>query len=71
MDKPRLIIKLKHVNIHSYWLRQEVQVGTIKLEYIETSLLVADGFTKKLLRQKHEKFVSQLNLVDIKEKLKK
>ena len=50
MDKPRLVIKLKYVNIHSHWLRQEVQTGTIKLEYIKTSLLITNGFTKKLLR---------------------
>ena len=50
MDKPRLVIKLKYVNIYSYWLRQEIQVGTIKLEYIKTSLLIADGFIKKLPR---------------------
>ena len=71
MDEPRLVTKLKHVDIHSHWLRQEVQAGTVKLEYMETSLLVADGFTKELPRQKHEKFIRQLNLVDIKEKLKK
>ena len=58
MDKPRLVIKLKHVNIYLYWLRQEVQAGTIKLEYMETSLLVADKFIKELPRQKYEKFVS-------------
>ena len=71
MDKPRLIIKLKHVNIYSYWLRQEVQANIIKLKYIETSLLVTDKFIKELPKQKHKKFVRQLNLVDIKEKLKK
>jgi hypothetical protein len=26
----------------------------------------ADGFTKQLPRQKHEQFVNQLNIVDIK-----
>ena len=71
MDKPRLITKLKHVDIYSHWLKQEVQAGTVKLEYIKTSLLVANRFTKELPRQKHKKFIRQLNLVDIKEKLKK
>jgi hypothetical protein len=31
--------------------------------------MIADGFTKALDRQKHEKFVEQLGLVDIKYKL--
>ena len=57
MNEFRLVTKLKYVDIHSHWLRQEVQAGTIKLEYIKTSLLVVDGFTKELPRQKHEKFI--------------
>jgi hypothetical protein len=32
--------------------------------------MVADGFTKILLAQKHVEFVKQLNLVDIKDKFK-
>ena len=50
MDKPRLIIKLKYVNIYSYWLRYEFQAGTIKLEYIKTSLLITNKFIKKLFK---------------------
>ena len=50
MDEPKLIIKLKYVNIYSHWLKQEVQADTIKLEYIETSLLVANRFIKELSR---------------------
>jgi hypothetical protein len=30
--------------------------------------MIADGFTKALNRQKHEKFVEQLGLVDIQHK---
>ena len=71
MEDSKLIIKLKYVDIHSHWLRQEVQAGTVTLEYQESSKIVADGFTKELSRQKHETFVRQLNLVDITEKLKK
>ena len=63
-DDNQLITKLKHIDIHSHWLRQEIRKGIIKLEYQQSSLLVADGFTKELPRQKHEAFIQQLGLVD-------
>ena len=69
MEEPKLITKLKHVDIHSHWLRQEIQQGRINIEYLETSLIVADGFTKQLPRQRHEEFVRLLKLVDIQGKL--
>ena len=64
-DMPKLVTKLRHVDIHNHWLRQEVQGGRIMLEYQQSSDMVADGFTKELSCQKHEKFVGQLGLVDI------
>ena len=65
MEEPKLITKLKHVDIHSHWLRQEIQQGWVNIEYLETSLIVVDGFIKQLLRQWHEEFVRLLKLVDI------
>jgi reverse transcriptase-like protein len=65
MEAPRLVTKLKHVDIHQCWLRQEVQKGNIQTEWIPTADMVADGFTKELPAQKHANFVKQLNLVDI------
>ena len=34
-------------------------------------MIVTDGFTKELLKQKYKVFIRQLNLVNIKETLKK
>ena len=65
-DSPKLITKLKHVDIHQHWLRQEVQLKNLQVEWIPTHKMKADGFTKNLPRQKHEQFVRQLGLVDIK-----
>ena len=64
-NDPQLTTKLKHVDIHTHWLRQEIQEGNIILEYQPTATLVTDGFTKELPRQKHEKFIRQLNMVDL------
>ena len=62
--------KLQHINIHHHWLRQEVQEGRIKIDWTPTSSMAADGLTKALPRQRHEAFIKQLNLVNIKERIK-
>jgi hypothetical protein len=67
-ETPKLQTALKHVDIHQSWLRQEVQAKKIKVEWVPTVEMVADGFTKVLPAQKHAEFVKQLNLVDIKDK---
>jgi hypothetical protein len=47
------------------WLRQEVEAGRINVEWKPTAKMPADGFTKLLPRQKHENFVRQLRMEDI------
>ena len=65
----KLDSKLRHVDIHRHWLRQEVQRGSIQLKYVKTAEMPADGLTKSLPSQKHEIFIKQLGLVKIKSKL--
>jgi hypothetical protein len=61
----KLDTKLKHVDIHRHWLRQEIQTGRISVSWCPTAEMPADGFTKMLPRQKHEEFLRQLHLTDI------
>jgi hypothetical protein len=56
---------LKHVDVHNHWLRQEVQAGNIRIDWVASEHMIADGLTKALPRQKHENFVRQLGLVDV------
>jgi hypothetical protein len=65
----KLETRLRHVDIHQHWLRQEVQKGTITVKWLPTAQMPADGLTKALPAQKHATFLRQLNLVDIAEKL--
>lgn len=65
----KLDSKLRHVDIHRHWLRQEIQQGRIALEWKPTAEMPADGLTKPLPTQKHAAFVQQLNLVDISTRL--
>ena len=62
---PVLTTKLRHVDISQHWLRERVQNGDIQVKWVNTNDMVADGFTKALPRQKQERFVKQLGLVDI------
>jgi hypothetical protein len=65
-DAPKLVTKLKYIDIYQYWLRQEVVREHLKIKWVLTNEMSVDGFTKQLPRQKHEQFVNQLNIVDIK-----
>ena len=56
-NKPRLDTKLKSINIHHYWLRQEVQAKQFKIDWLNTDNMPADGLTKSLTKDKHEKFI--------------
>jgi hypothetical protein len=53
------------VDIHHHWLRQEVQDQKLQIKWISTHEMPADGFTKALSTQKHQIFIKQLGLVDI------
>jgi hypothetical protein len=64
-DTLKLVTKLKYIDIHQHWLRQEVVRKNLQVQWIQTSEMKADGFTKALPRQKHQEFVQQLNLKDL------
>ena len=64
-EAPRLSTRLKHVDVHNCWLRQEVQAKRITASWIPTARMPADGLTKPLTNQKHQSFISLINMVDI------
>jgi hypothetical protein len=64
-QEDKLNSKLKHVDIHQSWIRQEVEAGRLNVKWVDTDNMPADGMTKILGRQKHAEFFRQLRLVDI------
>ena len=54
----KLQTKLRHVDIYNHWLRQKVSTGKIKVEYVQSADMIADGFTKVLPANKWEGFLS-------------
>jgi hypothetical protein len=64
-EEPDLKTRLRHVDIHHHWVRQESQNHHIQLQWIPTSRMPADGLTKPLPQQKHTQFVKMLGLINI------
>lgn len=58
----RLQTKLRHVDIHNHWLRQEVNAGTIRVEYTPSADMIADGLTKVLPVNRWSGFLEQLGM---------
>jgi hypothetical protein len=46
----------KHIDIKYHFIRSEIQVGIISLEYVPTEDNIADVFTKPASKGKLEKF---------------
>ena len=61
----RLQTKLRHVDIHNHWLRQEARNGRIAVKHVPTKNMIANGLTKALSRSEFHKFLQQVNLVNI------
>jgi hypothetical protein len=58
----KLQTKLRHVDIHSHWLRQEVQRGTIQIRWQPTAVMIADGLTKSLNKEAFRRFKEMIGL---------
>jgi hypothetical protein len=65
----KLETRLRHIDIHQHWLRQEVENGTITIKWLPTAQMPADGLTKALPAQKHATFLRQLKLIVTSKKL--
>jgi hypothetical protein len=64
-DIVTLQTKLRHVDIHNHWIRQEVNNGRIKVVYTPSNEMIADGFTKALPREKWQGFLDCLRIVEL------
>src|SRR6266480_4937342 len=64
-DSAKLNTKLRHVDIHQHWLRQEYAARRVLFEWKPTTEMIVDGFTKALPRQKFRNFVQIVGMVDI------
>jgi hypothetical protein len=68
-ESMKLQTKLRHVDIHSHWLRQEVQRGSITITWQETKKMIADGLTKALGKALFQRFTESIGLEDQEKRL--
>jgi hypothetical protein len=61
-EKSTFQTKLRHVDIHQLWIRQEVQAKRLRIEWVKSAEMIADGLTKRLSAEKHATFVRQLGM---------
>jgi hypothetical protein len=70
-DTVTLQTKLRHVDIHNHWIRQEVNNGRIRVVYTPSDKMIADGFTKALQREKWQGFLDCLSIVEVEDHLRR
>ncbi|KAF4471559.1 retrotransposon hobase [Fusarium albosuccineum] len=61
----RLQTKLRHVDVHNHWLRQEVAEGKVSIEYTPSAEMMADGLMKSLAKEPFRIFRKQLNIKEL------
>jgi hypothetical protein len=54
--------RMKHLDLRLYWLRDEVEKGSIRMVHLATNLMPADILTKALSRVKVGEMVEMLGL---------
>ena len=64
-EEPQFRTNLKHIDIYHHWLRQEIQAKRLRVEWVDTKNMVADGLTKILRGQKFLDWRQHQGLVDI------
>jgi hypothetical protein len=52
----------KHIDIRHHFIREQVDAGTVTLQYLPTDDMAADILTKPLGRDKHNRFVTMLGI---------
>lgn len=68
-ESTKLQTKLRHVDIHSHWLRQEVQQQTIHLCWVPSKKMSVNGLTTPLTAANFEVFVKMTEFEDKKDLL--
>ena len=57
--------KSKHIEIEYHYIRDMVQKGAVKLQYVVTDKQIADVLTKPLAKAKFEYFREKLGVLQI------
>jgi len=59
---PRFHSRTKHIDIQWHFVRDQVETGAIKFQWVQTSNIAADGLTKALTIEKFKGFIRQIGI---------
>lgn len=59
---PVFYVKTKHIDIQYHYIRDKIAAKRIKLSYIPTGEMIADGLTKPLTHVKFHGFIKQMSM---------
>lgn len=62
VNNPHIHERSKHIDVAAHFIRELVEFKKIKLRYIRTDRMIADGLTKPLTKDPFERFRSMLGL---------
>ena len=65
LENPMFHDKSKNIEIKYHYIRDMVQRGAMKLQYVETEEQITDVLTKPLARVKFEYFKERLGVIQI------
>jgi hypothetical protein len=54
--------RTKHIDIQYHFIRHQVAVGTVALQYISTEDMVADVLTKPLSKDRHKMLIARMGV---------
>ena len=54
--------RMKHIDVMYHWLREKVEKGLLKLQFVPTEDMIAGVLTKGLARMNHEKCRTRLGI---------
>jgi hypothetical protein len=54
--------RTRHIEVHYYYVRDKVDDGIIRLDYLNTKDMLADMLTKLLQKAEHARFITLLGL---------
>ena len=64
---PKYHERSKHIAIQHHFIREQIEDGVIRLEYVSTGDMLADIFTKCLPKTTHQKHTKNLGIITIEE----
>ena len=59
---PEYHARTKYIDTQYHFIRECVEKGKVKLEYCETTKMIADALTKPLSRQRHQELAEEMGI---------